>query len=830
MSRAMTVRAVVALTVLGVSGWLVATRPAQLGLDLRGGTQIVLETRDGELAKATSETTDDALEVLRRRVDELGVAEPTLARSGERRIIVELPGVSDPKEAVEVIGRTAQLTFRPVLGLATDEPEASPTPDQLSPAPTSEASPAPSDASAFPTTPESPGTPAASASPEGAAPPDQEVVLEDESGQRLRLGPAALAGEQVSDADAQTGELGAWEVRIDFARGGERAWQQLTAKAACAATGDPTRRVAIVLDNEVISSPEVNQTVACDVGIAGGSTVIAGSFSVQEAKDLALLVRAGALPVPVEIIEQRTVGPTLGAAAIEASAKAAVLGVIATILFIIAVYRIVGGIAAFALIAYGLISYAALLAIGATLTLPGLAGFVLAIGMAVDANVLVFERAREEYAAGRRTLRSAIHHGFANAWSAILDSNVTTLLAAGLLFFLASGPVRGFGITLSIGVLASMFTALVLTRVLATVALRRPWLTARPTWSGVGSTGWVRRRLEQRNPDLMGRRRLWLAISAVAVLLAVTGIAVRGLNFGVEFTGGRLVEYRTSQSLSVEAARAAVADAGMPRAVVQTSGEGDISVRSGGFDDSVEQQVREKLAASGAGSVERVRDEQIGPSLGDELRRKALIALGIALAVQLAYLAVRFRWQWGSAAVLGMAHDVLILVGVFAWLGKPVDGVFLAALLTVIGYSVNDSVVVFDRIRELVAHAKTLRRDHRPAFADLANTACLQTVPRTVNTGLGAVFILLALAVLGGDSLVDFAVALLIGIIAGTYSSVFLATPLAIIFEDRQSGLGGVLGGVRPISAWDATRKTPAQAARPPARRGTATARPRRRR
>ncbi|MGH3657732.1 MAG: protein translocase subunit SecF, partial [Micromonosporaceae bacterium] len=316
--------------------------------------------------------------------------------------------------------------------------------------------------------------------------------------------------------------------------------------------------------------------------------------------------------------------------------------------------------------------------------------------------------------------------------------------------------------------------------------------------------------LERRNPDLMGRRRLWLAISAVAVLLAVTGVGVRGLNFGVEFTGGRLVEYQTSEQVPVDAARAAVADAGLPRAVVNESGEGDLSVRSGDFDDSTERKVRTALSEAGGGSVEVLRDEKIGPSLGDELRNKALIALGVALLAQLAYLAFRFRWQWSAAAVLGMVHDVVILIGVFAWLGRPIDGVFLAALLTVIGYSVNDSVVVFDRVRELVRAARATRRDKRPEFQALANTACLQTVPRTVNTGLGAVFILAALAVLGGESLTDFAVALLIGVLVGTYSSVFLATPLAIGFEARPGGLNAVLGS-GPASRRRRRARTPAE-------------------
>jgi SecD/SecF fusion protein len=259
---------------------------------------------------------------------------------------------------------------------------------------------------------------------------------------------------------------------------------------------------------------------------------------------------------------------------------------------------------------------------------------------------------------------------------------------------------------------------------------------------------------------------------------------MRGLNLGVEFTGGRLVEYAASAPLSADDARAAVTSAGLDRAVVNTSGD-NISVRAGAFDENTETAVRTALSEAGGGDIQRLRDEKIGPTLGEELRRNALIALAVALAVQLAYLAFRFRWQWGAAAVLAMFHDVLILVGVFAWLGRPVDGVFLAAVLTVIGYSVNDSVVTFDRIRELVRG----KDSRRTPFADLANLGSLQTVPRTVNTGLGAIFILAALAVFGGDSLVDFAVALLVGIIVGTYSSVFLATPLAVVFESGRGGL-----------------------------------------
>lgn len=373
MTRATTVRAVLALAVIAVSVYIALTQPARLGLDLQGGTQIVLETRDSPTAEANRDATDRTLEVLRRRVDALGVAEPNIARSGDNRIIVELPGLQDPREAADVLGRTAQLSFRPVLGADGTGKKA-------------------------------------------------DIELKDESGQTLRLGKPALTGEGVKGAEAAIDPQRAsgWFISVDFRGSGKSAWEKLTGEAACAPPGDPARRVAIVLDKEVISSPQVETSVACGVGITGGSTQITGNFTQGEAKELALLIRGGALPVPVETVEQRTVGPTLGAEAIDASTRAAIIGIGLTSLFIIVVYRLFGALAAVALACYGVISYAALVALGATLTLPGLAGFVLAIGMAVDANVLVFERAREEYAARqRKTLAPAVTSGFRNAFSAI---------------------------------------------------------------------------------------------------------------------------------------------------------------------------------------------------------------------------------------------------------------------------------------------------------------------------------------------------------------------------------------------------------------------------
>ncbi|MFF3326670.1 protein translocase subunit SecD [Streptomyces sp. NPDC002889] len=743
-------RALIALAVVAVSLYVALTTPARLGLDLRGGTRIVLETRDSPTVRADAAATDRALEVLRGRIDGLGVSEPSLARSGERRIVVELPGVQDPRKAAAVIGRTAQLTFHPVLG-GSDGPPSRPA----------------ADGSRVLTDPDAPGS-------------------------HLRLGPPALTGDGVEDATAvlgtRTGQ--GWGVDLSFRGDAGREWARVTGEAACAAPGDPARRVAIVLDDRAVSAPGMQNGVTCGAGITGGSAQITGGFDATAARELAALVKGGALPVPVTAVEQSTVGPTLGEEAIRASALAALIGLVCTGVFIIAVYRLLGLLATVALALYGLISYAAVVALGATLTLPGLAGFVLAIGIAVDANVLVFERAREEYARSARRpadLRTPLRTGFDKAWSAVADSNVTTLLAAGLLFLFATGPVKGFGVTLAIGVLASMVSAMVITRLLAEWAVRMPFVRRRPALSGLARTGRLRARLTRRPPRLMRDRRRWLGICAGLVLLAVGGIGVRGLEFGVEFTGGRVVQYAAERPVDADRAREVVADAGFPNALVQTTGEGAVTVRTGQLSNDQQERIRGALTAS-VGKVTVERDELIGPSLGSELRTHALIALGVAVAAQLLYLTVRFRWTFAAAAVVAMVQDVVLVVGLFAWLGKPVDSVFLAALLTVVGYSVNDTVVVLDRLREL-------RRAGGPvALADLADRAVAQTLPRTVNTGMGALFVLAALAVLGGDSLTDFCVALLAGVVVGMASTVFTAMPLAVILPSRYPEATGAAG------------------------------------
>ena len=740
MSRGALVRFLLVLGLLGGCLALALDRKPNLGLDLRGGAQFVFQASDTETAEATSTNVDKTVEVLRGRVDRLGVAESTLVRQGDDRILVELPGVTNDEEAQEAedrIGQTAQLTVHAVIATAAS----------LDAEPSKEAN----------------------------------KIVADEDGAPIEIGPVALQGDQITGASAVQRENSVgWAVALDFSGSGGDAWADLTGKAACNPSGDPKRRAAIILDDNVITSPAVNEGIGCDVGITGGGTDITGQFTQTSASDLAALIEGGALPLELELISDRLVGPTLGAKAIDASIAAGIIGLAMTGLFIIFVYRLVGAMATLALASYALLAYAMLLALNSTLTLPGLAGFVLAIGMAIDANVLVFERAREEYAeypsAG---LSRALSVGFNKAWSAIIDSNVTTLLAAGLLFLLGSGPIKGFGVTLSIGVIASMVSALIIARVLAQISVSTKAVERRPAVSGLGNVGRVREWLDRSDFDIMGKRRMWLGISGAALVFALAGIYTQGLNLGVEFTGGRQLDYSVTKDVSVEEARTAIGEAGFPQAVVQGADTADFTVRTGEISNDDEQKIEAALAEIG-GDVTKEDDQTIGASLGDELRDKALLAFGIALLAQLLYLAIRFKWTFGVSAVLAMAHDVVLVVGIFAWLQKPIDGIFLAAAMTIIGLSVNDTVVVFDRIRERWFSSRP-----EDSFNAMANRAAIETMPRTVNTGLGTMFILAALAILGGDSLRDFAIALLIGLVVGTYSSVFTATPLLTYLQEK---------------------------------------------
>ncbi len=806
MSRGVIFRLLLVVALLGACAAAALSLKPTLGLDLRGGTQFNLETTDGPTAKANAENTDRVVNVLRSRIDALGVAEPSIYRSGSNQIIAELPGAKPTQEQVQILTTAAQLTVREVLGAGTyqeyQKQQAAKEPakdvevgDEASGSPSATPSADASDGASDKASdkPDAKNTDSAKDADKGGqngeevfpvVPPGADSSAEAlQNAQFLRVGPVKIVGSQINKARAEQPQNSTeWVVSIDFNGKAGDMWQKVTADAACARDqGDQYKSMtAIVLDDKIITNPVPESAVGCGVGITGGSTMITGQNSLEEAKSLATLIEGGALPLNIKMLNKEWVGPTLGQEAIKASWQAGLVGLVLTAIFIICIYRLVGLMATFALLCYALISYASLLVLGATLTMPGLAGFVLTIGLAIDANVLVFERAREEYLAyPGGGLKRALMIGFNKAWSAIIDSNVTTILAAVLLFLLGTGPIKGFGITLTIGTLASMFSALVIARIFVELVLSTKGVQKRPRLSGIAHKTKVRQFLDHAQVDLMSKRRLWFAISAAVLIVAIGGIAVKGLNWGLEFTGGRGITYSTTTHISADQAREAVQGAGFDEVTVQSSTENKIVVRAKAISDTEATEIEKALSTVG-GDTSKVSDQTMGSSLGSQLKNKAILAFTLAFLAQWLYLGIRFKWTFGIAAVLAMAHDVVLVVGLFAWLGKPIDSIFLAATMTIVGLSVNDTVVVFDRVRE------TWQGSSPPeTFNNLANKACLQTVPRTVNTTMGALFILGALAIFGGDSLRNFSVALLVGLLIGAYSSVFMATPLVTVLQQK---------------------------------------------
>ena len=807
----------IALSVLavGLSIFYVFTDSPQLGLDLEGGTQVVLDLQPRDGREITASTANSTVEILRKRVDGLGVSEPNIEAAGNKRVIVELPGLTDKDRALEVIGKTAQLSFHRVqanLGQApptttTSIPGDGGAPTTVAPPTTAPQSPSTTSAglgeapdnrvlgqAQEPPPSTTPATPAPAPAPGASG--DGTLSLPDENGQLLQLGPAALTGEGVANAIAQPPDPNnaQWYVEVEFKGAGKSAWTKLTGEAACAPSGDPTRQVAIVLDQQIISHPQVSSEgstpVQCNVGITGDKTQITGSFTSQEAKNLALLIRGGALPVDVKVASTSVVGPELGDQAIEASYKAVIIGGILTVLYILLYYRVLGLLAGIALAAYSVISFALLLGLNLTLTLPGIAGFVLAIAMATDSNILVYERAKEELDNGR-SMKAAGKTGFKNALSAIIDSNATTFIAALTLFLLAVGEVRGFAVTLLVGTAVSIFVTLVVLRTLVTGLLSMEWARNRPRLLGMYVGKKFRDRMAHNPPNIIGFSKYFLVFALLVTIACVSGIFIRGVNYGIEFTGGRLLEYSTAQTVNLDDARTKMGEIGFPRAIVQRSGTDDTSLRVPDVNAEELNRINEAMKELGGGSAERLRDETVSGTFSNELKRKAAIGLIIGVAAQLAWVAWRFRWTFGVGAVLAMVHDALLVFGLWAWLQKPFDAVFLAAMLTIIAFSVNDSVVIFDRIRE------QRRRRGGETFERVVNDACAVTFPRTINIALSALFILGALYAFGGQTLSDFGLALVLGIVTGIYSSVFIAASVAVYLERWKPTVSGRMAAGR---------------------------------
>ncbi len=804
-----------------------------LGLDLQGGMHLGLELDQSN--RISSDPAGDiqlALTVLRKRIDEFGVLEPIIQTVGAERIVVELPGVTDPERAKAVVQRSAFLEFK-----ITDKTQAlersigvmDRTLRDLGVTASVGATPARPSAvqdllgadSAKEATSDSVITNGIFASliqssaAVGLPPVPGEYVVRESAYRQVdsllrlpevrRLWPRnidfkwanapiaagveqfrllyalderpIITGTHLVNAIAQLDPLtnGA-EVNFELDRQGGRRFGQETGRHV----GD---YMAIILDNEVQGRPPVIQS-----RIERQGRIQLGGRSLQEAQDLALTLRAGALPTPLKIVEERQVGPSLGADAIRGGIIAGLIGVVFVILMMILYYAWSGVIAIGALAIYALMTFAALAAFEATLTLPGLAGFVLAIAMAVDANVLIFERIREELAEGK-TIRLSVDEGFKNALPAIVDSNLTTVLTALFLFQFGTGPVQGFAVTLIIGVFASMISAIFVTRTFYLL-----WLKRRPDMTTL-SVGTFRVFKDAAYKFIENRRVAYLVTVGILVFGAIATV-VRGVNWSVEFTGGTLMHIRTSQPVAVDELRNGLEAEGFAGAEIQQFGAAnEFVVRSRVADNTTDADDTQQAATAmtqaltkvvGAGNFTLERTEAVGPKVGGELQQKAFMAIFFSFFAVLAYLAYRFDWRFGLAAVIATIHDVAVTIAFIALLKLEVSLVVVAALLTVLGLSLNDTIVIFDRIRE------NLRDRRQMSFIDLLNLSVNETLPRTVLTGTTTLGTLIALAIFGTDVIRPFALVLFFGILLATFSSIFIAAPILLWIQTKWPPAGGV--------------------------------------
>ena len=695
------------------------TTPGSFNLDITD------EGLDYRMTGAVSQT----VEVIRGRIDELGTTEPIIQRQGTDRIIVQVPGLDDPQRLKDLIGTTARLTFQMV-------DTTTPIEDALATRP----------------------------------PVGTEILYstDDPPVPYLIETREIVTGENLEDAQASF-DSRTNEPVVSFRFDGSGA--QRFGRATQENVGRP---FAIVLDDQVISAPVIREP------ILGGSGQISGNFSVDGANDLAILLRAGALPLKPTFVEERTVGPSLGADSVAAGEIAGLIGSVLVVAFMFLAYGTLGIIANLALVINVMLILGGLSALGATLTLPGIAGIVLTVGMAVDSNVLIFERIREERAAGRSVIQ-AIDAGFSRAFSTIVDANVTTLIAAIILFYLGSGPIRGFAVTLAIGIVTTVFTAFILTRWMTAFWLKRTRPKELPR-------GIIHITAPAKPVPFMWLRRYSFSASALAVMASMVLFATLSMNLGIDFKGGSLIEVQSkSEQADPGAIRSALSDLNLGDVQVQGFGtERDVLIRveSQGAGDNAEQSAVAKVRDALAADYDVRRVEVVGPTVSGELATAGTIAVLASLGAILIYIWLRFEWQFAIGAIIATSHDVLLTIGMFVITGLEFNLSSIAAILTIVGYSLNDTVVVYDRVRE------NLRRYKRMSLPELLDLSMTQTLPRTTLTALTTLLALFALFFFGGEVLRSFVAAMIFGVIVGTYSSIFIAAPLLIMFRLRPGALG----------------------------------------
>ena len=683
----------------------------RLGLDLVGGSRIVYEAEipDGYNQANLADDMNSVQKVIRQRLTDKGFTEATVTLTGDNRVTVEIPQITNPEEAVQTLGTTAQLTFIDA---------------------------------------------------------DGKEWLTGSDIKKATYGYGRPTGNEVTDVHY---------VQVQFTSEGQKKFAEATGNIA--ARTDGTNIMAIVMDNQVISSPSVSSQIDSD------SCVISGSFTRDSASELADLINAGQIPFSLKQVELRSVGPQLGADAMRTSLIAGAIGIVLVMLFMLIVYRIPGLVASIALCFYMVLEALIFSLVRVNLSLPGIAGIILSIGMAVDANVIIFERVKEELKNGK-TVKSAIDSGFKRAFTAILDSNITTLIACAVLFFLGTGTIVGFATTLGIGVIVSMFTALTVTHFLLNrmvdFRIRNP-----------KAYGLRDREAGKQRFAILKNFKIFGGISA---LLVVTGLVALILlpfgknlfNLSIDFAGGTEMEFNihteVTQDVQTEVSGLFKDATGVDASSVTSSGDGneDVLIRSTSITSEQRAAVIDKMLEKySLADTDILNNNDVSASVGSDLQRSAVICSVLAIVLMMLYITFRFEMTSGMAAVCCLMHDLLIMLSVYVWLQIPLDSNFIAAALTILGYSINASIIVFDRVRE------NLRTARREDFASVAERSVWQTMGRTINTTLTTLFTIGMVFILGVPSLKQFTLPLIVGILAGGWSSVLLSCSLWNVFRKK---------------------------------------------
>jgi SecD/SecF fusion protein len=841
------------LLIVALLGGVVAlalTRSPVLGLDLQGGLEVVLQAEAPPGREITDDDLDRSIEIMRKRVDRLGVAEPEIRKQGDDQIVIELAGVSDPATAAALIGKTAQLQFYDLQGDLTGR---SVSGDGF-PLATNRLYPLladiqsdveEGDASAWYLYSESKNLLAGPEAtkqdildqlPEGKQPEGSQFLGVPKDMIVITCGPSAtvcpgvnqapptqtyyylfrydptgeqsipeLTGEDLKldgtrqDFDTQTGQP---IVTLEFTDEGGEKFEEITRELAVRGRTQTSRlgsstpllqNFAIVLDGEIQSFPSIDftdPTVAN--GISGGRAQITGLDSVQEAKDLALVLQTGALPLRFEQVDRTDISATLGEDSLREAVIAAIGGLIAVAVFLLVVYRFLGVIAIIGLGIYGGLLYGAILLFNVTLTLPGFAGLILTIGVAADANIVIFERIKEEVRAGR-SVRGAIANGYSKGFHTIVDANVVTMITAFVLFAIAIASVKGFALMLLIGTLLSMLTAVAATRALLGVLSGFRWFD-NPAFMGAKAVGiphW--QRIDVNSPK---RRRIWLSIATGLIVVSIILIAVRGLNLGIDFEGGSQIAFETSTPTSVERVREVSSTVVPANAVVQGRGEAT------GNDYTLFQIRTESLTQAQQDDLEAVLVRQLGAevtgvrnvsgSFSSQIARNAILAIVVSFALIALYITFRFQWRFAIPILRTLFNDILITLGVYSLSGRELTTATIAAILTILGYSIYDTIIIFDRVRENMPLMK------RSSFAAIANQSLWETIRRSLATTFITLLPIASLFIFGGDTLKDFAFALLIGIGLGAISTIFVATPFLTVLMERTPEYAARRGQVEP--------------------------------